>query len=104
SQQARVRGLVPGEAMARDRELESGSRAHYEDPVYYTDTYRRRIDDVAYYVTLATRHGAVLEYGVGNGRIAPPTARHGVAVTGVDWSRPMLAGFRRRLRDEPRGV
>jgi SAM-dependent methyltransferase len=81
-----------------DRELDAGSRAHYEDPVYYTSTYRRRIDDVQYYVTQATRSGGpMLEYGIGNGRIAMPVARHGVPVTGVDHSRAMLADLRSRL-------
>jgi SAM-dependent methyltransferase len=86
--------------MTRDRELEAGSRAHYEDPGYYTDTYARRLDDVQYYVTVATRSGGpVLEYGIGNGRIALPMARHGVAVTGVDLSKPMLDDLRAvRLR------
>jgi SAM-dependent methyltransferase len=89
----------------RDRELEAGSRAHYTDPVYYTSTYRRRIDDVQFYVSLATRaRGPVLEYGVGNGRIALPIARHGVAITGIDHSPEMLADLRARLRDEPREV
>jgi len=84
-----------------DLELDAGSRAHYEDPVYYTATYRRRIDDVQYYVTQATRSGGpMLEYGVGNGRIALPVARHGVSVTGVDQSRAMLADFRERIRLE----
>jgi SAM-dependent methyltransferase len=86
----------------RDRELEGGSRAHYEDAAYYTSTYARRIDDVAYYVALARRTGGpVLEYGVGNGRIALPMARHGVDVVGVDWSRPMLDDARARLKAEP---
>lgn len=87
----------------RDRELEAGSLAHYEDPAYYTATYARRIEDVAYYVTLARRaRGPVLEYGVGNGRIALPVARHGVHVVGVDHSAPMLADLRERLaREEP---
>jgi len=81
-----------------DLELDAGSRAHYEDPVYYTASYRRRIDDVQYYVTQATRLGGpMLEYGVGNGRIALPVARHGVAVTGVDQSRAMLDDLRSRL-------
>jgi 2-polyprenyl-3-methyl-5-hydroxy-6-metoxy-1,4-benzoquinol methylase len=76
----------------RDRELEAGSRAHYEDAAYYTATYRRRIDDVAYYVTLAQNGGGpVLEYGVGNGRIALPIARHGVEITGVDHSESIYA-------------
>jgi SAM-dependent methyltransferase len=88
-----------------DRELEAGSVAHYEDPAYYTATYARRIDDVAYYVALARRaRGTVLEYGIGNGRIALPIARHGVDVVGIDRSAPMLADLRRRLAGEPEEV
>jgi SAM-dependent methyltransferase len=90
-----------------DLELDAGSTAHYEDPVYYADTYRRRIDDVQYYVTLAARLGGpMLEYGVGNGRIALPVARHGVHVTGLDRSRAMLRDLRGRVRlerDDVRG-
>jgi SAM-dependent methyltransferase len=60
---------------------------------------------VQYYVGLAQRYGGpVLEYGAGNGRIALPIARHGVEITGVDHSGPMLADFRRRLREEPEEV
>jgi SAM-dependent methyltransferase len=91
---------------ADDPELDAGSRAHYEDPVYYTSNYRRRIDDVQYYVTAATRIGGpMLEYGVGNGRIALPVARHGVAVTGVDQSHAMLTDLKARIlleRDDVR--
>jgi SAM-dependent methyltransferase len=91
--------------MPVDRELEVGSRAHYEDPAYYTATYRRRIDDVQFYVGLATRIGGpVLEYGVGNGRIALPVARHGVEVFGVDLSSAMLTDLRSRLDAEPEDV
>ena len=91
----------PGEG--RDAELEAGSLAHYEDPAYYTATYARRIEDVAFYVGLARRaRGPVLEYGVGNGRIALPMARHGVRVVGVDHSAPMVADLRERLaREDP---
>lgn len=85
-----------------DRELEAGSLAHYEDAAYYTAIYGQRIDDVAFYVSLARRaHGPVLEYGVGNGRIAIPMARHGVEVVGVDHSTAMLADLRARLAREP---
>jgi len=91
--------------MPRDRELEAGTAAHYEDPAYYTKTYRARVDDVRYYVELAEEHGgAVLEYGCGNGRISLPIARAGVAVVGVDRSAPMLADLRARLRAEPAAV
>ena len=81
--------------MSRDHELEAGSRAHYDDPDYYTASYRRRIDDVQFYVGLAERTGGpVLEYGIGNGRIALPVARHGVAVVGIDHSTAMPADLR----------
>jgi SAM-dependent methyltransferase len=90
---------------AKDRELEAGARAHYEDPAYYTHTYRRRIEDVARYVELAcASRGPVLELGVGNGRIALPIARHGIDVVGVDHSREMLDDCARRLSDEPKEV
>jgi SAM-dependent methyltransferase len=57
------------------------------------------------YVSLAERIGGpVLEYGIGNGRIALPVARHGLDVVGVDLSRAMLADLRERLRAEPAEV
>jgi SAM-dependent methyltransferase len=60
---------------------------------------------VQFYVTLAEKRGGpLLEYGVGNGRIALPIARHGVEVVGVDHSAPMLADLRARLRREPKLV
>ncbi len=89
----------------RDRELEAGALAHFEDAAYYTATYARRIDDVAFYVDLARASGGpVLEYGCGNGRILCPIARHGVRITGVDHSVPMVADLRARLRREPADV
>jgi SAM-dependent methyltransferase len=91
--------------MKRDRELEAGTAAHYEDPAYYTKTYRGRLDDVRYYVDLAAHAGGpVLEYGCGNGRITIPMARAGAEVLGVDLSAPMLADLRARLREEPEEV
>jgi SAM-dependent methyltransferase len=88
-----------------DRELEAGSRAHYEDATYYASLYKKRIDDVQFYVDLATKSGGpVLEYGIGNGRIALPIARHGVRIAGIDHSRAMLDDLRLRLADEPADV
>ncbi len=58
-----------------------------------------------YYVPLATQAGGpVLEYGIGNGRIALPLARSGVQVVGVDHSKPMLDDLRARLAQEPPDV
>lgn len=89
---------------SRDHELDVGARAHFEDPAYYASTYASRTDDVAYYVRVASRAPSVLEYGIGNGRVALPLARKGTRVTGVDHSRPMLADLRARLAEEPSDV
>jgi hypothetical protein len=91
---------APGRRRARDLELEAGARAHFEDPAYYAVTYASRKDDVAYYMRIAGEHDAVLEYGIGNGRIALPVARGGTRVVGVDRSRPMLRDLRARLKAE----
>jgi SAM-dependent methyltransferase len=92
-------------AWGGDRELEAGSRAHYDDAAYYSKTYNRRTDDVAFYVELAKKRGGpVLEYGVGNGRIALPVARAGLTLVGVDLSQPMLDDFAARLAAEPKEV
>lgn len=83
-------------------ELERGASAHFADPTYYDSAYRKRTADIGYYVRLAQQfRRPVLEYGCGNGRIALPMARAGVAVTGIDRSAPMVRDLRRRLRDEP---
>lgn len=84
-----------------DHELRVGSSAHYEDAAYYAHNYRDRTEDVAYYVERAVQSGGpVLEYGCGEGRIALPIARRGVAVTGVDQSAPMLAALKKKLAGE----
>lgn len=88
-----------------DQELRVGSSAHYEDPAYYADAYRDRVEDVDYYVALARASGGpVLEYGCGEGRIALPIARAGVTVLGVDRSAPMLAALHDKLGAEAREV
>jgi SAM-dependent methyltransferase len=86
-----------------DLELRAGALAHFEDPEYYSQTYAPRVADVIHYVELAqkvARRGPVLEYGIGNGRIAIPMARASVRVVGIDHSRPMLADLARRLAEE----
>ncbi|HEX3774263.1 MAG TPA: class I SAM-dependent methyltransferase [Polyangiaceae bacterium] len=84
---------------------DAGARGHYEDPAYYSKTYKDRRHDVDYYVRLARESkGPVLEYGVGNGRIALHVARAGIELFGVDLSRPMLDDFRARLALEPKQV
>jgi SAM-dependent methyltransferase len=90
----------------KDHELEAGATAHFEDPVWYTKSYAQRKDDVAYYRAVAKKKRArsVLEYGIGNGRIAIPLARDGVNVTGIERSAPMIDDLRARLAKEPADV
>lgn len=87
-----------------DLELDAGARAHFEDPVYYSDTYDWRDEDVVYYRALAEARGSVLEHGIGNGRVALPMARAGVEVTGLDHTRAMLDHLRALLKREPPAV
>lgn len=89
------------DASADRAELDAGARSHFEDPAYYTKTYAAHIEDVAYYARLGRRADHVLEYGIGNGRVAIPLVRFGGRVTGIDHSEPMLADLRRRLAEEP---
>lgn len=58
--------------------------------------------DTAFYVAEARRSGGrVLELGCGTGRILLPIAREGIAITGLDGSREMLARCEERLAAEP---
>jgi SAM-dependent methyltransferase len=85
--------------------LRAGTTAHYEDAAYYDQAYRRRRDDVAFYVDLATRaRGPVLELGAGTGRVALAVARRGVSLVAVDLVPAMLARLRARLAREPAAV
>jgi len=78
-----------------------GALAHYADPAYYAKAYASRRHDVEYYVRLAQASGGpVLEYGVGEGRVALPLIQAGLSVVGVDLSRPMLDRFEQRLGGE----
>ncbi len=91
--------------MIRERTLREGTEAHYRDPRYYDQTYRRRRGDVRYYVAQARRFGGpVLELGVGTGRVALALARSGFDVLGVDRSEPMLAHARARAEKLPRAA
>jgi SAM-dependent methyltransferase len=96
--------VPPSNTGGLDAELEAGARAHFEDPLYYSQTYDWRADDAVYYCAIADGRGPVLEHGIGNGRIALPLARAGTEVAGIDHSRPMLEHLRARLKAEPGAV
>ena len=93
-----------GSAHGTGRAGDAASLAHYENPAYYQRTYSKRKHDVAYYAALARSTSHVLEYGIGNGRIALPLARQGTQVVGIDLSQPMLRDLEARLAREPAAV
>ena len=74
-----------------------GAREHYRDAALYDYEYRRRRDDVAYYVGLADRvlggPGAVLELGCGTGRVTAALARAGHDVVALD-GEPTKSAFK----------
>ncbi len=89
----------------RDRELEAGARAHFDDPTYYDQAYRRRTEDIAFYRALAAKiRGPILELGCGSGRLLLPIARDGGTIDGLDHTPAMIRALRNRLRSEPREV
>ena len=66
--------------------------------------YRER-GDVQFFVDLALEaDGPVLEAGCGTGRVLLPTARAGVAITGLDYSDAMLDVCRAKVAREPESV
>ena len=68
-----------------ERSLRQGARALYLDAGLFDQLYRRRSQDVRFYVDTARRFGGpVLELGVGSGRVASALARAGLDVVGVD--------------------
>jgi SAM-dependent methyltransferase len=91
--------------MIRPRTLREGTEAHYLEPRYYDQAYRRRRHDVRFYVEQATRFGApVLELGVGTGRVALALALAGHEVFGIDRMQAMLDGARARLERLPKAA
>ncbi len=80
---------------------EYGAAADYYD---YVPAYAER-SDVAFFVDMARDSGGpVLELGCGTGRVLLPTARAGIAITGLDLSPGMLRILRGRLAAEPPDV
>ena len=69
----------------------------YDHVIPYRDRH-----DVDFFVAAARESGGpVLEVGCGTGRILIPTARAGVAITGLDLSPSMMAICRQRVAAEP---
>jgi SAM-dependent methyltransferase len=58
-------------------------------------------DEVAMYSSLSEGCDAILECGIGSGRIAIPLARAGIEVHGIDTSAEMLAQLELKLKAEP---
>ncbi|MEM1414985.1 MAG: class I SAM-dependent methyltransferase [Myxococcota bacterium] len=91
-----------------DETLREGTESHYRDAAYYDQAYRRRREDRAWYVALAREHlapgDAILELGVGTGRVALGLADAGFEVVGVDAMASMLARAAARRDKAPRRI
>ncbi len=112
SSRARSKPAAPPARRGSAAQSDPASLALYDDALLYDATYRGRREDVRYYVRLAERHGltsrdeaergAVLEYGVGSGRVALALCRAGARVVGVDASQSMLARLALKLERAPK--
>lgn len=84
----------------------------YVEPALYELLFAQRQHDLPLYLGLAAERlapaspvaRAVLELGVGAGRVALPLARAGHSVVGIDSSAAMLARLRTALEREPLAV
>jgi SAM-dependent methyltransferase len=84
----------------QEKRIARGAVAHYEDAAYYDHTYKRRHDDVKFYVSLAKR-GPVLELGAGTGRVANAIAAAGVEVVAVEPVKAMRAQGQQKSQGLP---
>jgi SAM-dependent methyltransferase len=61
-----------------------------------------KTDDIDFYLELSDEYpGAILEIGVGSGRVALPLAERGLVVDGIDNNKPMLERARARIAANP---
>ncbi len=94
----RLRGATPVTIHRQTGAMKGYSASSYGDGFadIYDDWYSdvSDIDATVDAVTSLADGGAVLELGIGTGRLALPLAERGVAVTGVDASRAMLDALR----------
>jgi 2-polyprenyl-3-methyl-5-hydroxy-6-metoxy-1,4-benzoquinol methylase len=73
----------------------------YDDAEFYDQEFAQRGHEIPFFVKQGRlAGGAVLEVACGTGRITLPIARTGVAITGLDVSRPMLELARRKAEAE----
>mgnify|MGYP003574927431 CR=1 FL=1 len=77
----------------------------YADADFYDQEFADRTHEISFFLKHARlSSGPVLEVGCGTGRITLPIARTGVAITGLDVSRPMLERARRKTKEEQLSV
>jgi 2-polyprenyl-3-methyl-5-hydroxy-6-metoxy-1,4-benzoquinol methylase len=73
----------------------------YDDAEFYDQEFAQRGHEIPFFLKQSRLAGGpVLEVACGTGRITLPIARNGVAITGVDVSRPMLELARRKAGAE----
>lgn len=86
--------------------IRAGQDEHYVDADLYEHEYKRRRDDVNYYVAMAAGElppGAeILDLCCGSGRVTRALLRAGFVVQGLDASAPMLERARRGTAQLPK--
>lgn len=88
-----------------EQRIARGAVAHYEDAAYYDLAYKRRRDDVRFYVELARdSKGPVLELGAGTGRVALEIARAGTKIVALEPVPAMLARAREKASKLPKSA
>ncbi len=90
--------------MKHDFDLAAGTREFYIDTLYYDHEFEKRTADARWYCQrYIDAEGAVLELGVGTGRIALKAVRKGATVFGLDLAQSMLVRAAQRREKLPKG-
>lgn len=98
-----VMPVQPSRESAPSSPYHWGTVSYYLDALGYDHTYKRRREDVQFYVDLCRESGnSVLELGAGTGRVSIPLAKAGISVAGVEIAESMLAQARRKSARLPR--
>ena len=79
--------------------MESHIDADYLDAEKYDQYYGTYAEPHDWLVERLIERNSVMELACGTGRIAIPLAQRGLSVTGIDYSKPMLALVRKKARE-----
>ncbi len=79
--------------------MESRIDADYLDAERYDQYYGPYAEPHDWLIERLRERNSVMELACGTGRVAIPLAQHGLSVTGIDYSKPMLDHARKKARE-----